>query len=407
MANTGISNAELLKYALENGMIDMNTIQMQIEMNERKRYLEMHESKIWQGKDGYYYTYVHYNSANKNRKLLKKSSYVALEDAVVNHYKETSYDPLITDVFYEWINSKLKYGEIQKQTYERYEVDFKRFFEDSEFSKIKFRHITELQLEEFIRSSIHEKNLSAKSWANLRLLINGIFKFAKKRNYTNISITSFMGDLDISAKAFNKNKKRDFECVFSEKEMQLLIDYLWKRPTIGNLSVLFAAYTGMRVGEVVGLKWEDIKENHIHVNRTQIRYHDENGKDVHEVRDMPKTEAGIRDIIIVDGLRPVIRKLRTMNPFTEYVFMKNGEVITKHVSDSSIYYACEKVGIPKRGMHVLRKTYGTRLINAHIDEAIITSQIGHTDIKTTKKYYYYNDKSVDDMIEIIGKAINY
>lgn len=44
-----LSKAELLNYAVENGIVDINTITKQIEMNERKKYLEMHKYEIWQG----------------------------------------------------------------------------------------------------------------------------------------------------------------------------------------------------------------------------------------------------------------------------------------------------------------------------------------------------------------------
>ena len=43
-----LSEQEILKFAVDNGIIQIDTIQKQIEMNERIKYLEMHESKIWQ-----------------------------------------------------------------------------------------------------------------------------------------------------------------------------------------------------------------------------------------------------------------------------------------------------------------------------------------------------------------------
>lgn len=58
-------------------------------------------------------------------------------------------------------------------------------------------------------------------------------------------------------------------------------------------------------------------------------------------------------------------------------------------------------------MHVLRKTFATRLINAGIDEAVIINQMGHTEIETTKQYYYYNDKSISQIAEKINNAINF
>lgn len=397
---------QILKYALQNGILDLSTIQTQIEMNERKKYLEKHNHAIWQGKDGYYYTKVDDLRKKDGRRLIKKSNKDVLNDAIIDFYKSQQNEPYIDDVFYGWINQKLAYGEIKQQTYERYEVDYKRFFDGTKIAETKFRYITELELEDFIKSTIHDKGLTAKAWGSLRTIIRGLFKYAKKQGYTNISITEFFGDLDISRKAFTINRKQDNQCVFSETEMEILTQHLMSNPTLGNLGVLIAAYTGMRMGEVIALKWEDVTDKYIDVHRMQIRVK-ENGKNVYKIEDTTKTEAGIRKVVIVPKLRPILRQLRNINPFTEYVFEKDGNVLTKHMLENSINRACEKIGIPRRSMHVLRKTYATRLLNAKVDEAIITNQLGHTDIATTRAYYYYNDKSLEYVAETVGKVINY
>ena len=399
-----LSDKELLNYALENGMIDVSTIQKTIEMNERKKYLEMHNHDVWQGKDGYFYTKVDDETKPGGRRMIKKSQRKAVEDAIVEFYKGKSNEPTIESVFAEWIEQKIEYGEIQKQTKERYEVDFIRFFVDIKEKKIKY--ITEEDLEDFVKTSIYKNHLKAKAWANLRTILIGIFKFAKKRGYTNISITSFLGDLEISRKAFCKDKKTDEESVFTDFEMRNLVKCLQEMPNMANLAVLMAAYTGMRAGEVVALKWEDINEKYIYVHRTQIRYR-KDGKDIYEVRDFPKTEAGVRKIVIVENLKSILKRLRLLNPFSEYVFTKDGEVMKKCVPSSSLRRMCDKAGIPRRGMHVLRKTYATRLLNANVDESVIINQMGHTDIATTKGHYYYNDKGIEKMAESIGKVINY
>lgn len=402
-----MTDGEMLKYALESGIIDINTLQMQIEMNERKKYLDMHKNKVWQGSNGYYYTKVEDKSKKDGRRTIKKKTVQELEDEIVKHYRNTENEPTIEDVFKEWLEQKLKYGEIQRQTVERYEVDFNRFFVCTGFHRKKIAYIEEYDLEDFIKTSIHSKKLTAKAWSNLRTLLNGIFKYAKKRGYTALSISSFLGDLDISKKSFAKTIKPDEQCVFSDLEMAKILEYLNKNSSIGNLGVILAAYTGMRVGEVVALKWEDVKEDYIYVHRMQIRYHGEDGKEIYEIRDSPKTDAGIRKVVIVDRLKPVLKRLKMLTPFSEYIFTKNGKIITKHVLDMCIYRACEHTGIPRRGMHVLRKTYATRLINSHIDDAIIINQMGHTDIETTRGYYYYNDKTFDAMSKSINKAINF
>lgn len=401
-----LTESQMLKYAMDNGIIDMNTLQMQIEMNERRKYLEKHNHKIWQGTDGKWYTKLDDDTKNNGRRLVKRKTEEEIENEVVEYYKDKENEPTIKDVFYDWVNQKLRYQEIQKQTYDRYEIDFKKFFEESGYSVRKIRYLTEIDLEEFVKSTICDNNLTAKSWSNVRTLLYGIFKYAKKRGFTTISITSFMGDLDLSRKSFTHNRKSDDEMVFTPKEMDLLVKYLFSKPTLGNLGLLLEAYTGMRVGEVVALKWEDVGENSIYVHRTQIRYHGEDGE-VYETRDTPKTEAGIRDIVIVDGLRKVLRQLRVINPFTEHIFEKNGKPLTKHALEMCLYRACDKVGIQRRSTHALRRTYATRLMNAKLDDTVVTNQMGHTDIETTRKHYYFNDKDFETMSELIGKAINY
>lgn len=397
----------MLRYAIKNGIIDVNTLQMQIEMNEREKYLEMHKNKVWQGSNGYYYTKVEDQSKKDGRRTIKKKTVQEMENEIVDHYKKIENEPTIEYIFQEWIEQKLNYGEIQKQTVERYNQDFERFFKSSEFSKRKIRYLTEMDLEQFVKSSIVQNHLTSKAYGNMRTLMYGMFKYAKKRGFTDISITSFFGDLDISRKAFSKNYKTDEECVFSELEMKKLVKDLSSRPTLGNLGILFAAYTGMRVGEIVALKWEDVHEKYIYVHRTQIRYRGKTGDYTYEIRDTPKTEAGIRKVIVVENLIPVIKKLRAINPFTEYVFQRGESTVTKYVVETSLYRACNRIGIPRRSMHALRKTYATRLINSHVDDAIIINQMGHTDIETTRNYYYYNDKPIDSVREKICMAINY
>ena len=308
---------ELLKFALENGMINLGTIQEKMEMNERKKYLNMHPYSVWEGKDGKWYTYL--PDDEKGRKLKKLATKKSIEDFIVKYYKQAEDEPNVKQVFYEWLEKKLKYGEIQKQTYDRYINDFEKYFIPKPISVSKIRYVTENQIEDFIMETIVENNLTAKAWGNVRIIIRGMFAYAKKRKYTQLNITMFLSELDISKKVFAKSKRKDELNVFTEDELKMIIAKLWERNTIGHLGVLMAIYTGMRVGEISALKWEDVKEDYIHINRSQIKFKDENGKSKYDIRNSPKTDTGIRDVVIIPELRMVLRRLRLINPFTEYV----------------------------------------------------------------------------------------
>lgn len=61
--------------------------------------------------------------------------------------------------------------------------------------------------------------------------------------------------------------------------------------------------------------------------------------------------------------------------------------------------------IKRKSQNKIRKTYGTILIDSGINESLIISQMGHTDIKTTKGYYYKNRKNEKQKAVAINKVV--
>ena len=402
-----ISEKEILNYALSNGIIDITHIQQQIEMNEREKYLKMHENKVWQASDGKWKTHLPDDMACDGRRMIKAKDRKALDDKIIKYYKALENEPYIDMVFNEWNNQRLSYGEIEKQTYDRYQTDFKRFFNDSKIIKTKFRYIDEDMLEDFIKSTIRDKKLTAKAWGNLRILIRGIFKYAKKKGYTQISITEFLGDLDLSNRAFEKRYFADEEQVFTDKEIDMIVDYINNEQiSILNLGIILAFQVGLRRGELSTLKYSDIKDGLLRIRRTEIKFKDENGHTTHDVRDATKTEAGMRDVILTDYALKTIKQIRTLNPFGDYMFMKNGARCKGKAFTDKLKRICHNLGIPERSLHKVRKTYATKLLNAGVNEKLIAKQLGHRSISTTKGYYYFNNQDIDDAKKIISNAIS-
>lgn len=400
-----LNDSELLTIAVENGIIDVSIIREQIEMNNRKKYLEMHSSKIWQSTDKKWYTFIPDRSKKNGRRLLKRKTKEEIENFLVDFYKEYAEPQTIEKTYNEWIAKKVKFGEISNQTCDRYNVDFRKYFHSCKDMEIQY--VTVDFLDDFIVGNIKNYNMKAKAWSNLRTLIRGIFLFSKKRGYSNLDIIQYIQELDISKKMFNRTQKPDENVVFARREIQKIVVELQDSRNLKDLAILVAIYTGMRVGEIVALKWEDIKDDYIHINRTQINFKGENGQNIHEIRDFPKTEAGVRDVVIVPELRVVLKRIRAINPFTEYLFEKNGKPLHKHLVCSRLYILCERYNFPKKGMHAIRKYYATTLINAGVEEIIVISQMGHTDFSTTKKYYYKDNTEKDYVAEKVSRALNF
>ena len=265
-------DTDLLNYAIQTGIISLDTMLNDIADMERKEILAQHVYAITvttdkSGKE-IYSTYL--PQQDGKRLYRRRNTREELENVIVEFYKALQEEIYIDDVFYEWINRKLDFGEIQKASYDRYVNDYKRFFHYTSVSitKKKFKNVTEDDLEVFIKCTIRDLTLTRKAYAGLRTLIRGIFKYGKKKKYTAISITEFFGDLELPNNLFKRKIIDKQKEVFMEDEIPVVIQRLKAKPDIYNLGILLTFQTGLRVGELSTLKKEDLHGRIIKIRHT-------------------------------------------------------------------------------------------------------------------------------------------
>ena len=364
----------------------------------------MHPYAVWQGGDSKWRTYIPDSTKESGRKLIKRIDKKSVEDDIVAHWQSEVESPILKDIFYEWLDERLELHEISKGTYDRYENDFKRYYmDDRHFGAKRIKDITENDVEYFIRMSVAKHNLSSKGFANLKLVTKGLFKRAKKKNCITWSISQLIKDMEISKNTLRKVIKEDFEEVFNEEETQKMMNYLHDNLDLYNLAIILLFVTGLRIGELAALKWDDFNGIGFTIKRTEIRYKsEEKGKTIIEVRDFPKTEAGYRTAIIPTDYLWIIRKLRAMNPFGEYIFVKNGERVRTYMISERLGVICKNLKIYHKSPHKIRKTYGTILLDNKVDNNLIMQQMGHVDIATTEIHYHRNRKNLEKKADIIS-----
>ncbi|MHC5229050.1 tyrosine-type recombinase/integrase [Enterococcus sp. LJL99] len=154
-------------------------------------------------------------------------------------------------------------------------------------------------------------------------------------------------------------------------------------------AVIIALATGMRIGEICGLKWTDIdfKENIIHIRRSLQRIP---GK--HEfgrtkvIIDSPKTASSKRDIPLASCFRDYLLEKRYLAN-SPYVVSSNGN----YVEPRTITYRFKKLLIEAElediNFHVLRHTFATRCVESGVDIASLSKILGHTSVKLTLDTY--------------------
>ena len=397
-----------LLLSVHHGTMTMDTAYDIMQDVERKYYLSMHKYAITHSKTGYWMTYLPNDKVEGGRIKKRAKSQEEIEDIVIDYWRSHT-EVLMCQLIPQWIEYKRELGEkrnkFKQQTYDRYMTDYHRFFDDTEMVQKQVSTLTATEVEDFIIERIETLDLTAKAYSGLRTILKGGLNYYTRHHYLSFSPESFFKRLDLRPYFADPKYKTQ---VFTTAEIEKIKEYIdIHQESIVSYGIMFGFYTGMRIGEISALKWEDVFEGAVYVHRTEERYKDENGEYQFRVRDTPKTTAGVRDVLLTPQAQEIIRRVRVMNPDGEYVFMHEGNRVKAGTYTNKLVRICIAVGIEPRGMHKARKTYASNLFKNKVDEALIISQMGHVDIETTKNFYRYNINEFSESRKVINNAINY
>lgn len=175
----------------------------------------------------------------------------------------------------------------------------------------------------------------------------------------------------------------------------------------------FILQTGLRTGELVGLKWSDVdfKNKTISIQRaTEYRHSNKEWR-----TGEPKSKAGYRTIPLTDEAVNILRLQKKKNQsfqmiemeWKDQVFLcKKGTPVKNSTYDTALFKICEKCNLPKFSMHVLRHTFATRCIEAGMIPKTLQTILGHSNISITMNLYVHTteDQKSKEM-EKVARAL--
>lgn len=173
---------------------------------------------------------------------------------------------------------------------------------------------------------------------------------------------------------------------------------------LSPLALIFQYQTGVRIGELVILRYEDIEtENYIHIQRMYRR-------DTHEVVEHTKSDDGDRQVYLTEKARRIIRAAREYQqshgyPDDGYIFALGDQIIPQRCINSLLMKYCKILDIPYRSSHKNRKSYGSALLNNGVSINTARQMLGHADEETTLKYYCYDQSLSSEKEKSLEKAL--
>lgn len=426
-----MDQSEVLKYALENGILDLESIQKQIEMNKREELLKKHAYKIWEGSDGKWYTYIPDEEKKNNRRLIKRKTQKDIEDVVIQYVKSHEEKELIEskkilfkDLYKEWLISKQKHTNSSSYI-KRITADWQKYYvPQKDFINMPIDKMNKMELDDWAHEMIKEKELTKKQYYNMSIIVRQSLSYAVERNY--IKENPFE-KIKINSKMFRKVKKPLPQSqVFLTDEVPRIVYDMIRRfkndpKDTSPLAVLLDFEVGVRIGEIIAIRKSDISDDWktIHIQRQVVRefeYTDDGSMNMKfsgfKVVEYTKSENGDRMVYLTDIGRKIIRIVldineRYNNKCEDYIFVKGKKMISHYAVQSRILRGCETTGIAMKSMHKVRKTYISSLIDSGLNIDEIRRQVGHSDERTTYSNYCFNRLTTSETQNIMENALKY
>lgn len=177
--------------------------------------------------------------------------------------------------------------------------------------------------------------------------------------------------------------------VFTEPELKQMGQVILRRPDRTGLGVLLTAYTGLRLGELCGLQWQDVDVGAglLHIQRTVERIAQIGGGTCLTVQP-PKTENSERWIPIP---KEMLRMLKTAQKQPDNYLLTGGEIVPDPRAMQYRYKVLlEHCGVRYRNFHCLRHSYATRCVERGVDVKSVSELLGHADVRTTLWLYVHS-----------------
>jgi len=399
----------LLKYRKEDGTIDVAGLQAELDqMRIRNKYLTQFKEdgyeirQISNGRfTGWYYTRVP-DKTGKNKSIsIKRKTLEALEEVIITTYKELEFNPTLRELHEIRVKHEYDKGRIAIETTRRYKEDFNRWF--GEFGD---RHIMSLTLKDFVdfmEEAFYKNKLDNKQWQKLKSTVQRIIKQAIRDELIDYSMTDINTYLDVSKKEIANHKKPQKKQVYDEDEKRILIDFCEQSDLPHDKAIQLFFTTGLRIGEMMALKWEDYQKTYLYIHREERTWFDEENHKHVEVEDNTgKTINAIRKVFLpLQAIRILEELKKKAKDLDGYIFINHlGTRIDAEAVRKRLRKICPELGVEYKSPHKIRKTQISESFNNNIPSPIIQKNAGHADLNTTMKYYVYNTMSDENISKL-------
>lgn len=282
-------------------------------------------------------------------------------------------------IFNEWLENKRR--SLKKSSISTYTYLTKKYL----FPQLKSLNLKQMEKYDYtVISEDLEEDYAPKSVRDILVILKSILRYANDEYNSKIKVKKIvLPKLD--------SKPID---ILSKNEKLNLEEYCIKEKSLKSIGILISMNTGMRIGEICALKWEniDLEKREIKVRYTLERIYNEDLKKTEIIIDTPKSQKSIRNIPINNKLLKTLKSI-------SYRYNNNNFFLTgkddKYMEPSVYRYNFKKILKKSKikteyKFHMLRHTFATSCISVGMDIKTLSELLGHASIEITLNLYVHS-----------------
>ena len=389
-----------------------------------KTHMENFTTKYYES-DRRWHSFLPDETHPRKQRPIAKRRWEDLEQTILDFYESQKAEEqrkkiTLRTLYPEWF--EYKWQDTNNSNYMKHiDGEWKRFYLKDEIIDKPIVEFTALQLKEWARKKIISEKMTKKQYYNMAIIIRQSLDYLVERGELTVN---HYNEFKVNTSLFKPvtPKEPEYE-VFSEKEEKdikemAMTEFKANPERTAPLAVVLNFSLGLRVGELLALKWKDLKEPYLQIRRMEQRQYTKDEKDnwkLHiEVVEHTKSDAGIRKIYVVSSALEIFKQIKESNLNNGYscepedfIFMLDYKRMAVHSMDWYYQKYCRDLGIVKKGNHKVRKTALTKIgDNPNINLKDAMEFAGHKDVKTFITHYCFSRYSDEKKRIELEKTLN-
>lgn len=307
-----------------------------------------------------------------DRKPITSIHYIGLIEKLYDHFYNTA-SVTMEEYFEIWMNWREAETGVTEKTRKENRILWNAMLRGQDIAKIPLANLTVKDCIAYFRRITKDRQLTRKRFNDLKSIMNGILYLAVENE---VIVHNLLHD--INYRQFTFKAENDNITPYTEEQRRRIISHLGD--DFYSLAIKLDFHLVLRIGELKGLKWSDISNDRIYIQR----FIDDQNNVVEDIKG--HTSEGKRLMPLTASAKQILEQIHLLNPDSEYIFIHDGQPLTTVTFNRRLKKCCEELCITYRSSHKLRFSTASIMYKNGVEDTELQHLLGHTSLNMTRHY---------------------